>query len=117
MMDVTSEKKYTISNMSEEDYLLLISSLDALLHQWEQVKPPLRQDVRDRMVNLLKQLQRRAYIDGVNEAKVQVKELEREMWADMPDDVWEHVSQYMNETYDWSRVHDDISQLITENMK
>ena len=42
---------------------------------------------------------------------------ERDVWADMPDDVWEHVSQYMNETYDWSNVTDDISQLITENMK
>ena len=116
-MDITSEKRFTISDVREEDYLLLISSLDALLHQWEQVKPPLRQDVKDRMVNLLKQLQRRAYIDGVTEAKVQVKELERDMWGDMPDDVWEHVCHYMNETYDWSRVHKDISQLITENMK
>ncbi len=42
---------------------------------------------------------------------------ERDVWAEMPDDVWEHVSQYMNETYDWSNVTDDISQLITENMK
>ncbi len=116
-MDITSENRFTISDVREEDYLLLISSLDALLHQWEQVKPPLRQDVKDRMVNLLKQLQRRAYIDGVNEAKVQVKELEREMWAEMPDDVWEYVCHYMNETYDWSNVSKDISQLITENMK
>ncbi len=42
---------------------------------------------------------------------------ERDVWADMPDDVWEHVCWYMNEKYDWRRVHDDISQLITENMK
>ncbi len=42
---------------------------------------------------------------------------ERDVWAEMPDDVWEHVSQYMNETYDWSNVTDDISQLITENIK
>jgi len=42
---------------------------------------------------------------------------ERDVWAEMPDDVWEHVSQYMNETYDWSNVSKDISQLITENMK
>ncbi len=42
---------------------------------------------------------------------------ERDVWADMPDDVWEHVCHYMNETYDWSNVTDDISQLITENMK
>ena len=42
---------------------------------------------------------------------------ERDVWAEMPDDVWEHVSQYMNEKYDWSNVTDDISQLITENMK
>ena len=116
-MDITSEKRFTISDVREENYLLLISSLDALLHQWEQVKPPLRQDVKDRMVNLLKQLQRRAYIDGVTEAKVQVKELERDMWAEMPNDVWEHVCHYMNETYDWSSVSKDISQLIAENMK
>ena len=55
-MDITSEKRYTISDVREEDYLLLISSLDALLHQWEQVKPPLRQDVKDRMVKFLEQL-------------------------------------------------------------
>ena len=42
---------------------------------------------------------------------------ERDVWAEMPDDVWEHVCHYMNETYDWSNVTDDISQLITENMK
>jgi len=42
---------------------------------------------------------------------------ERDMWADMPDDVWEHVCWYMNEKYDWSNVSKDISQLITENMK
>jgi hypothetical protein len=56
MMDITSEKRFTISDVREEDYLLLISSLDALLHQWEQVKPPLRQDVKDRMVQFLEQL-------------------------------------------------------------
>ena len=56
-MDITSEKRFTISDVREEDYLLLISSLDALLHQWEQVKPPLRQDVKDRMVQFLEQLQ------------------------------------------------------------
>jgi len=55
-MDITSEKRFTISDVREEDYLLLISSLDALLHQWEQVKPPLRQDVKDRMVQFLEQL-------------------------------------------------------------
>ena len=42
---------------------------------------------------------------------------ERDVWAEMPDDVWEHVCWYMNEKYDWSNVTDDISQLITENMK
>ena len=42
---------------------------------------------------------------------------ERDVWADMPDDVWEHVCWYMNEKYDWSNVSKDISQLITENMK
>jgi hypothetical protein len=42
---------------------------------------------------------------------------ERDVWADMPDDVWEHVCWYMNEKYDWSNVTDDISQLITENIK
>ena len=55
-MDITSENRFTISDVREEDYLLLISSLDALLHQWEQVKPPLRQDVKDRMVKFLEQL-------------------------------------------------------------
>ena len=55
-MDITSENRFTISDVREEDYLLLISSLDALLHQWEQVKPPLRQDVKDRMVQFLEQL-------------------------------------------------------------
>ena len=116
-MDITSENRFTISDVREEDYLLLISSLDALLHQWEQVKPPLRQDVKDRMVQFLEQLRGHSYVDGVNEAKVQVKELEREMWAEMPDDVWEYVCHYMNEKYDWSNVSKDISQLITENMK
>ena len=42
---------------------------------------------------------------------------ERDMWAEMPDDVWEYVCHYMNEKYDWSSVSKDISQLITENMK
>jgi len=116
-MDITSEKRFTISDVREENYLLLISSLDALLHQWEQVKPPLRQDVKDRMVQFLEQLRGHSYVDGVTEAKVQVKELERDMWAEMPNDVWEHVCHYMNETYDWSSVSKDISQLIAENMK
>ncbi len=56
-MDITSEKRYTISNVSEEDYLLLISSLDAILQQWEQVKPPFQQDVKDRLVKFLEQLE------------------------------------------------------------
>jgi len=56
MMDIASEKKFTISDVSEDDYWLLISSLDALLHQWEQVEPPLRQDVKDKLVQFLKQL-------------------------------------------------------------
>ena len=116
-MDITSEKRFTISDVREENYLLLISSLDALLQQWEQVKPPLRQDVKDRMVQFLEQLRGHSYVDGVTEAKVQVKELERDMWAEMPNDVWEHVCHYMNETYDWSSVSKDISQLIAENMK
>jgi len=42
--------------MSEEDYWLLISSLEAIFQQWEQVEPPLRQDVKDRMVKFLEQL-------------------------------------------------------------
>ena len=42
---------------------------------------------------------------------------ERDVWADMPDDVWEHVCHYMNEKYDWGSVSKDISQLITENIK
>ena len=116
-MDITSEKRFTISDVREENYLLLISSLDALLHQWEQVKPPLRQDVKDKLVQFLEQLRGHSYVDGVTEAKVQVKELERDMWAEMPNDVWEHVCHYMNETYDWSSVSKDISQLIAENMK
>ncbi len=57
MMDITCEKKYTISNVSEEDYLLLISSLDAILHQWEQVKPPFHQGVKGKMVKFLEQLE------------------------------------------------------------
>ncbi len=56
-MDITSEKRYTMSNVSEEDYLLLISSLDAILQQWEQVKPPFQQDVKDRLVKFLEQLE------------------------------------------------------------
>ncbi len=56
-MDITCEKKYTMSNVSEEDYLLLISSLDAILQQWEQVKPPFQQDVKDRLVKFLEQLE------------------------------------------------------------
>ena len=116
-MDITSEKRFTISDIKEEDYWLLISSLEAIFQQWEQVEPPLQQDVKDRLVQFLEQLQGHSYVDGVNEAKVQVKELEREMWADMPDDVWEHVCHYMNEKYDWSSVSKDISQLITENIK
>ncbi len=57
MMDITSEKRYTISNVSEDDYLLLISSLDAILQQWEQVKPPFQQDVKGKMVKFLEQLE------------------------------------------------------------
>jgi len=57
MMDITCEKKYTISNVSEDDYLLLISSLDAILQQWEQVKPPFQQDVKGKMVKFLEQLE------------------------------------------------------------
>ncbi len=56
-MDITCEKKYTISNVSEDDYLLLISSLDAILQQWEQVKPPFQQDVKGKMVKFLEQLE------------------------------------------------------------
>ena len=56
-------------------------------------------------------------VDRSNEESVIIAWWERDVWAEMPDDVWEHVSQYMNETYDWSNVTDDISQLITENMK
>ena len=57
-------------------------------------------------------------VDGSSgEESVIIAWWERVGWADMPDDVWEHVCHYMNETYDWSNVTDDISQLITENMK
>ncbi len=55
-MNITNEKTYTISDISEEDYFLLLSSLNVLQQQWEQVKPPLRQDVKDRMVKFLEQL-------------------------------------------------------------
>ena len=55
-MDITSEKRFTISDVREEDYLLLISSLEAIFQQWEQVKPPLRQDVKDKLVQFLEQL-------------------------------------------------------------
>ena len=56
-------------------------------------------------------------VDWSNEESMIINWWERYMWADMPDDVWEHVCHYMNETYDWSSVSKDISQLITENMK
>ena len=56
-MDITSENRFTISDVREEDYLLLISSLDALLHQWEQVKPPFHQGVKGKMVKFLEQLE------------------------------------------------------------
>jgi len=55
-MNITNEKTYTISEISEEDYFLLLSSLNVLQQQWEQVEPPLRQDVKDRMVKFLEQL-------------------------------------------------------------
>ena len=55
-MDITSERKYTISDIREEDYWLLISSLNVLQQQWEQVEPPLQQDVKDRLVQFLEQL-------------------------------------------------------------
>ena len=56
-------------------------------------------------------------VDWSNEESMIINWWERYMWADMPDDVWEHVCWYMNEKYDWSNVSKDISQLITENMK
>ena len=55
-MDITSEKKYTISNMSEEDYFLLLSSLNVLQQQWEQVNPSLPTVGYDRLVKFLEQL-------------------------------------------------------------
>ena len=56
-------------------------------------------------------------VDWSNEESVIIAWWERVGWAEMPDDVWEHVCWYMNEKYDWSNVTDDISQLIAENMK
>ena len=56
-MDITSEKRFTISDIREEDYWLLISSLEAIFQQWEQVEPPLQQDVKDKLVQFLEQLQ------------------------------------------------------------
>ena len=55
-MDITSEKRFTISDIREEDYWLLISSLEAIFQQWQQLEPPLRRDVKDKLVQFLEQL-------------------------------------------------------------
>ena len=55
-MDITSEKRFTISDIKEEDYWLLISSLEAIFQQWQQLEPPLRRDVKDKLVQFLEQL-------------------------------------------------------------
>jgi len=60
-MDITSEKRFTISDISEEDYFLLLSSLNVLQQQWEQVNPSLPTVGYDRLVKFLKQL--RCHID------------------------------------------------------
>ena len=60
-MNITNEKTYTISEISEEDYFLLLSSLNVLQQQWEQVKPSLPTVGYDRLVKFLKQL--RCHID------------------------------------------------------
>jgi hypothetical protein len=56
MMDITSEKRYTISDVREEDYFLLLSSLNVLQQQWEQVNPSLPTVGYDRLVKFLEQL-------------------------------------------------------------
>ena len=55
-MNITNEKTYTISDISEEDYFLLLSSLNVLQQQWKQVKPPLPTVGYDRLVKFLEQL-------------------------------------------------------------
>ena len=55
-MNITNEKTYTISEISEEDYFLLLSSLNVLQQQWEQVKPSLPTVGYDRLVKFLEQL-------------------------------------------------------------
>ncbi len=55
-MDITSEKRFTISDIKEEDYWLLISSLEAIFQQWQQLEPPLRRDVKDKLIQFLEQL-------------------------------------------------------------
>jgi len=60
-MNITNEKTYTISDISEEDYFLLLSSLNVLQQQWEQVKPSLPTVGYDRLVKFLEQL--RCHID------------------------------------------------------
>ncbi len=56
-MNITNEKTYTISDISEEDYFLLLSSLNVLQQQWEQVNTPLPTVGYDRLVKFLEQLQ------------------------------------------------------------
>jgi len=73
------------------------------------------EQIVEHFINL--SIKQRRFNESSGEESVIIAWWERDMWADMPDDVWEHVSQYMNETYDWSNVTDDISQLIAENMK
>ena len=55
-MNITNEKTYTISDISEEDYFLLLSSLNVLQQQWEQVNPSLPTVGYDRLVKFLEQL-------------------------------------------------------------
>jgi hypothetical protein len=73
------------------------------------------EQIVEHFINL--SIKQRRFNESSGEESVIIAWWERDVWADMPDDVWEHVSQYMNETYDWSNVSKDISQLITENMK
>ena len=61
-MNITNEKTYTISDISEEDYFLLLSSLNVLQQQWEQMEPRSLPTVGyDRLVKFLEQL--RCHID------------------------------------------------------
>ncbi len=73
------------------------------------------EQIVEHFINL--SIKQRRFNESSGEESVIIAWWERDMWADMPDDVWEHVCWYMNEKYDWSRIHEDTSELIAENMK